>query len=187
MKKIPDNATKVFEGILHDVYHWEQKMFDGTTETFEALKRRDGVTIVGVTNNMILINHEEQPVWGSFITLPGGNSETEDYLADAQREFLEETGYISDDWQEWFSADITGYVKLEWSNNFFLAKNCKKVVEQKLDAGEKIDVKLVTFEEFLELRNNPTFRNKDFSKILEKAANDETERQTLKNLLGITT
>ena len=67
MKKIPDHATKVFEGVLHDVYHWQQEMFDGTFETFEGIKRRDGVTIVAVVDNKIVINEEEQPNSKQFL------------------------------------------------------------------------------------------------------------------------
>ena len=186
MKKIPDHATKVFEGVLHDVYHWQQEMFDGTFETFEGIKRRDGVTIVAVVDNKIVINEEEQPNSKQFLTLPGGNSETENYLEDAKREFLEETGYGSDDWHEWLITDIVRYAKLEWNNHFYIAKNCKKVAEQILDPGEKIENKLITFEEFLDLRNDPKFRNRDVHHVLEKAAHDETEKQKLKDLLGIT-
>ena len=38
---IPINAKKVFQGIIFDVYQWEQKLFDGTVATFEKLKRPD--------------------------------------------------------------------------------------------------------------------------------------------------
>ncbi len=37
--KIPPNAKRVFKGIIFDVYQWQQKMFDGSKETFEMLKR----------------------------------------------------------------------------------------------------------------------------------------------------
>ena len=187
MKKIPDNAKKVFEGVLHDVYHWDQEMFDGSVATFEALKRRDAVTVVAVVDDKIILNHEEQPHAGRFITLPGGNSETLLLEGDAKRELSEETGYSSDDWHLWFTVDIVKYEKMIWNNNFFIARNAKKEKEQNLDSGEKITTELITFEEFLELRNNLTFRNKDLVSYLEKAASSEVEKQKLKALLGITT
>ena len=188
MKKIPDNATKVFEGITFDVYHWEQELFNGTFTTFEAIKRHDASTVVGVTDNKIVITEEEQPRRESFCALPGGMTEVgSNPLDTAKREFVEETGYTSDDWQEWFVSDPLQSSRIEWNNYFFIARNCKKTAEQKLDAGEKIETKLVTFEEFLEFRNNPKARNKDLFPILEKAANNEEEKQKLKTLLGITT
>ncbi len=163
-------------------------MFDGSFSTFEAIKKTDAVTIVAVTNNTIIINDEEQPNRPSFVALPGGISDGEGLVLDnAKRELLEETGYQGDIWDEWFISDILGSVKIEWNNHFFIAKNCKKITEQKLDAGEKIKTNYLSFEEFLELRQNPNFRNKDLIPILEKASINEVEKQKLKTLLGITT
>lgn len=187
MKKIPDNAKKVFEGVLHDVYHWDQVMFDGSIATFEALKRRDAVTIIAVIDNKIIINNEEHPGLEKFLSLPSGNSETQVFPEDAKRELLEESGYVSDSWTQWFTNDVLRYHKLEWNNHYFIAKNLKKVAEQNLDPGERIETLFYTFDEFLELRNNPRFRNKDFIPVLEKAAGSEEEKQKLKALLGITT
>ncbi len=186
-KKIPDNARLVFKGVLHHVYHWDQEMFDGSVATFEAIKRNDAVTVIAVVDNKIIINNEEQPGRAPFKALPGGMSEDgTDMLTNAKRELLEETGYASDDWELWFVSDILGAAKIEWNNHFYIARNCKKVAEQSLDAGEKIETTLVTFDEFIEFRNNPKARNKDLFPYLEKAATDDVAKQTLQTLLGIT-
>lgn len=187
MKKIPDNAKLVFKGVLHDVYHWEQELFDGSFATFEALKRRDAVTVIAVIDNKIIVNKEEQPALGEFLSLPSGNSETEMFLEDAKRELLEETGYSSDSWISWFTNDVLRYHKLEWNNHYFIARDLKKVAEQRLDPGERIETHLYTFDDFLELRHNPRLRNKDIIPVLEKATSSEEEKQKLKDLLGITT
>ena len=189
MKKTPDHAKKVFEGVIFDVYHWDQEMFDGTTAVFEALKKRDTVTVLATVDNMIVLNKEEQPARPPFVALPGDICEKdEDIIQNAQRELLEETGYSSDEWQEWFTVDPFGEMrKIEWSSHFYIAKNCKKVSEQKLDSGEKIQTSLITFEEFLSLKDDPSFRNKELLSILTKASESEEEKQTLKALLGITT
>lgn len=47
---IPKEATKVFEGRIYDVYQWLQKLFDGSTETFEMLSRADTVKIIALVN-----------------------------------------------------------------------------------------------------------------------------------------
>ncbi len=188
MKKIPDNAIKVFEGIIFDVYHWQQEMFDGSFSTFEALKKRSGVTILATVGDKILINEEEQPSCEPFEALPGGMCERDAVPnEEAKRELIEETGYSSDDWVSWFVSNPWQTSKIEWDNNFFIARNCQKVAEQKLDKGERIKIKLITFEEFIEWRHNPKFRNKDLFPILEKAATDESEKKKLKELLGIRT
>ncbi|MDQ5962223.1 MAG: ADP-ribose pyrophosphatase [Patescibacteria group bacterium] len=186
-KKIPDNARLVFKGALHDIYQWDQEMFDGSTAVFEAIRKRDGITVVAVVGENIIVNREEQPYRGEFLSLPGGLSEgEEDPLSNAKRELLEETGYISSDWELWFVSDILNYVKMDWNNHFFIARDCKKVGEQKLDAGEKIDVTFVTFDDFLELRNNPMVRNHDLFPILEKISKSEEETEKVKKLFGLT-
>ena len=181
MKKIPDNAKKVFEGIIFDVYHWEQEMFDGTFSTFEAVKRKNSVTVVAVTEEgKIIVNHEEQPSKTPFISFPGGMVEaSEDTLVAAKRELLEESGFVSEDWNEWFVSDPLDYKKLEWNVYFYIAKNCKKLSEQHLDNGEKIITQLLSFDEFLELRKDTRSRNKDIAPYLEKAASSEEEKQKL--------
>jgi 8-oxo-dGTP pyrophosphatase MutT (NUDIX family) len=121
-----------------------------------------------------------------FLALPGGMCERDDSpLESAKRELLEETGFHSDNWQEWFISDPLQHAKIDWSNYFYIAKDCKKIAEQKLDPGEKIEVTFATFEEFFEFRNNPKSRNKDLFPILEKASDNEEEKQKLKELLGI--
>lgn len=188
MKKIPDNAKLVFNGVLHRVYQWDQEMFDGSIAIFEAIRRNDASTVIAVVGDKIIINNEEQPGRKPFISFPGGASEEgEDMLENAKRELLEETGYASEDWELWFTTDILRAAKIEWNNHFFIARNCQKVADQKLDPGEKIEVTLVSFEEFIESRNHPLSRNQDLFPTLEKVATDEVEKEKLKTLLFGTT
>ena len=188
MKKIPDNAKKVFEGLIFDVYHWQQEMFDGSFETFEAIKKRSAVFALATHDGKIVINHEQQPSRSDFFSLPGGLTEKDqvDVLGNTKRELLEETGYESDDWVLWFESDEFGHSQIDTVIYFFIARNCMKIRDQKLGPGEKIETKLLTFEEFLELRSEPKFRNSELIPILEKVANSEVEKQKLKELLGVT-
>ncbi len=48
---IPEHAKKVFSGVIFDVYHWEQEMFDGSRATFEKVKRADTVGVYGVLDD----------------------------------------------------------------------------------------------------------------------------------------
>ena len=187
MKKIPDHAKKVFEGVIFDVYHWDQEMFDGSTEIFEAVKKRDAVFVIATCDGKIAINHEQQPARSDFMSFPGGLSEKNqpDMLDNAKRELLEETGFHSDDWVVYFDVDQFNHPKIDSTIYYYIAKDCKKIAELKLDPGEKIQTILITFEEFLELRNNPKFRNKDLIPLLEKTAGSEEEKQKLKELFGI--
>ena len=52
---------KVFEGVRFDVYQRDQKIFDGTTTTFEMVKRKDAVQIIAIVGNKILVPQERHP------------------------------------------------------------------------------------------------------------------------------
>lgn len=184
MKKFPDNAKKVFEGIVFDVYQWEQEMFDGSTETFEAIKRIDSVTVVAVVDGKILINKEEQPGRGTFVALPGGRVDRDETSLEAvKRELLEETGYLSMSLIEWFSTDASDMAKLEWNSHYFIAKDCIKNKEIELDPGEKIETKLITLEELIEIRGQLGNRNAGLKNKLEEISRDEVEKEKLKEIL----
>jgi ADP-ribose pyrophosphatase len=187
MKKIPDHAKKVFEGIIFDVYHWDQEMFDGSTSTFEAVRRVDSVTLLAVSDNKILINKEHQPGREPFIALPGGRVDKEEVaLNAAKRELLEETGYVSDAIFHWFTVDSSDMAKLEWSSHYFIAKNCTKDGIITLDSGEKIETTLITLDELLEKVDYLGNRNNGIKEKLRVAQENLEEKQKLKDLLGIT-
>mgnify|MGYP001616302457 FL=1 len=105
-KQLPPNATCVFHGKIFDVYQWQQKMFDGSTETFERLKRLNTAMVIPVVGDKILVQEQQQPDMEPFVGLAGGrcNDYEEDQLTTAKRELLEETGYVSQDWQLWHSV-----------------------------------------------------------------------------------
>jgi ADP-ribose pyrophosphatase len=168
-EKIPDHAERVFKGVLFDIYQWQQEMFDGSFATFEAIKRNTSVTIIPTTRSgNLLINYEEQPYKGKFISLPGGQSEDkEDLLECAKRELLEETGCVAESWQTWILSDVLKTSKIDWYNQFYFARNCKKVAELDLDAGERIETKEVSFEEFIDFTQRDEFRNSEIRNLVQ--------------------
>ncbi len=148
--KLPESAVRVFKGVIFDVYQWPQKMFDGSTETFEMLKRPSTVTVLATHGESIIVHEEEQPGKPPFVTIPGGRREEgEDPLATAKRELLEESGMESDDWEE--LRVYSPATKIDWEIYVFVARNCRKVADQMLDVGEKIRVREVSWEEFLQI------------------------------------
>lgn len=161
MAKIPPQAKKVFEGVIFDVYQWEQEMFDGSKATFEVLRRKQrGVNIIAQTfDKKIVLLNEEQPQWdGIKRSLPAGGIEVgETPLQAAQRELLEETGYKADDWHEWCIYGDSP--KIDWGVHVFVAKNAQKVSEQKLEPGEKISVDTVSLDTFMIEAQKEDFRN----------------------------
>jgi 8-oxo-dGTP pyrophosphatase MutT (NUDIX family) len=148
--KIPPQAKKVFKGVIFDVYQWEQEMFDGSKTIFERLKRPYTAEVIPVYNGKILIALQEQSAHLLGYSLFGGRvDEGENELSAAKRELLEEAGLASEDW-ELFETYDTGS-KIDWKVYYYIARNCKKIAEQKLDAGEKIEIKAVTFAEFINI------------------------------------
>jgi ADP-ribose pyrophosphatase len=146
--KIPSHATRVFKGVIYDVYQWEQELYDGTKKTFEALKRPNTVVVIPLLDDQVLYAHQEQPGHTPFISLFGGRAdESEEPLVTAKRELLEETGLSSDDWQE--LRCYPAQSKIEWNVYYFVARNCKKTTEIKLDGGEKMDIRTTSLDQFI--------------------------------------
>lgn len=147
--KIPTNAKRVFKGIIFDVYHWQQQMYDGNLATFEMLKRPGTIQIIPTIGDQIVLSYEEQPTKPlGYSFLGGRQEENEEPLVTAKRELLEEAGLESNDWQLYKTYEFPG--KIDHTSYFFIARNCQKVAEPNLDAGEKIEVKSVSFDEFVE-------------------------------------
>lgn len=148
--KIPEQAKSVFKGEIFEVFQWPQSMFDGSTATFETIKRPYTAQVIATRNNKVLLVEEEQPNYGTFAGIFGGRHEAgEDALTCAKRELLEEGGLASSDWEHFKTYETPG--KIDWEISMFIARNVQTVSEIKLDAGEKITFREVTFEEFLDV------------------------------------
>lgn len=183
---MPLDAKLVFKGVVFDVYQWEQEMFDGTKATFERLKRADTALVIPVTSEgKIMLAAQEQPGKAPFLGLVGGRLDPgEDPLEAAQRELLEETGYEAGEMVLWRALQPVS--KLDWVIYTFIAKDCRKVAEQKLDAGEKIELKFLDFEEFVETATaDGSFTEIETLTELLRAKADPAKMADLKKLFGI--
>lgn len=97
------------------------------------------IVAINNKNEIILKSEYRYPINKDLIELPGGTFELDENnpLEVAKRELLEETGYVSDDWELLFrnydypTKDINQV-------NIYLAKDIKKVSEQNLDESEEI-------------------------------------------------
>ena len=148
--RVPPESKKVFTGKIFDVYHWDQEMFDGSHETFEMLKRPNTIEIIATQGDEILLSKQSQPKHHDYYSLFGGRGEPDEAPElTAKRELLEESGLSSDDWE--LIKIYEPYHKIDWQIFLYVARDCKKVAEQKLDVGEKIETIEMTFEEFVEL------------------------------------
>ncbi len=143
---IPPQAKKVFDGVIFQVYQWPQEMYDGTTETFEMLRRTDTIGAICIVDNKIIILEEEQPNNGKHTVFPAGRVESydADMLTSAKREVQEETGYSFNNWRLVKVSQPSK--KIEWFVSVYLAWDVQEKTEQHLDGGEKITISLVEFD-----------------------------------------
>lgn len=81
----------------------------------------------------------------------------EDKLEAAKRELLEETGYMSDDWEHLLTIPSNATIADNYAT-VFAARNCKKVSEQHLDETEYLNVVLHTPEEIERMIHNGQFQ-----------------------------
>lgn len=115
-------------------------------EDFYAITINDAAAIVALDDagNIILKKEYRYCYDRDLIEVPAGTFEEgeSDGLLVAQRELLEETGYISDDWQ-YLGATVESSAKLTNYMHIYFANHCRRVSGQHLDATEELDVLLM--------------------------------------------
>lgn len=179
---LPDHARLVFKGVLFDVYHWDQLLYDGSTAVFEKLKRKDTVSIYPITaDKKIVLTKQEQPGMAAFISCAGGIVEdSEDILTAAYRELLEESGYTTNNLELWYSTQASS--RIEWANYVFFARNAQETHRLSPDPGEKIEVFTASFDEFIDLCADPLFRDSDVALKILRAARSTDELAKIRAL-----
>lgn len=183
-KYLPEHAHCVFEGVIFDVYHWQQEMFDGSFSTFEAIIREGTVQLLCINeDSTITLFEERQPHFDKpLISLPGGQIDKgENPEVAAKRELKEELGWEGslELWR------VTGSSKkIIWPTYFYIVRKCRKVCEPELDSGEDIIPFNVSFEEFLEYCEDKRFRNKALRDVVFRIKQDPEELKKLKDKLS---
>lgn len=182
---IPSHAKKVFSGVIHDVYQWEQQMYDGSTATFEKIKRTDTIAVIPITiDGKIIVCEEQQPGYkNSFYTFPGGRLDAdEDPMACAKRELMEETGYTCQEMMLWDASNIVP--KVDCVSYTFIAVGCERKNDKKLDNGEMNSVKFVEFVEMMDILMGDNFRGFVQTILFAKALYNKGKNRDILELLG---
>jgi ADP-ribose pyrophosphatase len=179
---LPPEAKLVFKGVIYDTYQWQQKMYDGSYATFEMLKRPDNVKTICIKDDKIVVTEQQQPSLGVFYDLPGGrhDEESETELDCAKRELLEETGMS---FKNWKLVEVNQmHNKIDSLQYVFIATGFEKQVEQNLESGEKIKVKLMDLDEVKRLCAQPA-DHEPFVRYLPKDIFEQAE--SINQLAGI--
>lgn len=141
---IPDEAKLVFKGKHFDTYHWPQQLYDGSTTTFEMLKRRDTVQIIAVKDDKLVLIDEQQVRHAPNLHFPTGKVDpNEEWLSAAQREMREETGLQFKHWK--LINVVQPNDQIEWFVATYLATECTAADKPELEGGEKSTVLDVDF------------------------------------------
>ena len=181
---MPDDARRVFKGRLFDVYQWDQRLFDGTTATFEKLKRPDTAYVIPVTSEGKLILVEQlQPGATTVMGLLGGRIEDgETPEQGARRELREEAGLEAGTISLWDSYQFLP--KIDWAIYTFVARNCTFAQNQMLDGGEKIKLVHVSFDEFLKLVSRENFGDLEVALRVLRMSSDPVRLERMKDLFA---
>lgn len=182
-KPIPREAKKMFQGEKYSVWQWEQKLYDGSTATFEGIKRADTVQVFGVLpDNRIILVDDLQPHRDAVITPAGGAVEEGEGPAEAgKREFLEETGYEVGTLVPWYS--YRPGATTESTIHVYIGRDLKNTGKQSLEPGENIKVIKYTFNEFIALGGDVNVRDLVLRIILLEAQLDDKKKAELKTIL----
>lgn len=123
-------------------------------DDFYAITINNAAAIVAVDEkeNIILKREYRYCYERELVEIPAGTfeeNETRGFEV-AKRELLEETGYSSSEW-EYIGATVESSAKLTNYMHMYVAYNCRKVSEQKLDKTEDIEVLVVPIEQAVDM------------------------------------
>ncbi len=183
--RVPSHAKRVFKGVIFDIYHWKQKMYDGGTATFEIARRQDTVLVIATIRERVVVVYQKQPAMPAHYSVPAGRMDKFDETPKqaALRELLEETGLKPKIFRLWKVHRNEG--KVVHNVYIFIANDCVKVARQNLDSGEKIKVKYLSFDQFLKLAEHKDFyRGALQIDLLLARLNKSTKRKLKKTIFG---
>ncbi len=141
LKETPLDSTVMYEGSFIRVHKDRVRLPDGAESSREYIKHPGAVAVLALLDNgnLLLERQFRYAAGREFIELPAGKIDHgEDILLTAQRELLEETGYVANEWEYLTTAwPCIGYAdeRLE----YFLARGLTHQ-GRNLDEGEFLEV-----------------------------------------------
>lgn len=135
------DTALVYEGSFIQVHKDRARLPDGSVSTREYIKHPGAVAILALLDNGNLIMERQfrYAPRQEFIEIPAGKIDHgEDTLITAQRELLEETGYVAKEWQR----VATAWPCIGFSDErmeYFIARGLSHQGSQ-LDEGEFLEI-----------------------------------------------
>ena len=141
-------------------------------EPFYSYSRRDYVIVVAsdTEGNYLCVRQFRQGIKKVTTEFPAGGIERqgnsqygkdsgvaiENALEAARRELLEETGYVSDEWEHLLTVPSNATIADNYAY-LYLARNCRRVSEQSLDETEFLKIRKHTANEIEEMITSGEF------------------------------
>lgn len=141
-------GQRVYDGGLLKVHRDTVRLPDGTEAYREYIRHPGAVAIVALFDDgcVLLERQFRYPNRRVFVEIPAGKLEPgEPHLDTAQRELLEETGYVAAEWRR-LGVIHTAIGYTDETIELFLAKNLTEKTAS-LDAGEFLETLRVPFDE----------------------------------------
>lgn len=138
------HSTVLHSGFLHLVRD-EVQLPDGQLATREYIQHGGAVAVLAALDDgrLVLVRQHRYPLGRVLLELPAGKLDPgETTLACAQRELLEETGYVAAEWA--FGLEIHNAAAYSSESIWIWVARGLTPGPQKLDAGEFVEVVLHT-------------------------------------------
>jgi ADP-ribose pyrophosphatase len=151
LKETQLESAVMYSGDFIEVHKDSVRLPDGAIASREYIAHPGAVAVLALLDNGNLVMERQfrYPPQREFIELPAGKiDQGEDILLTAQRELLEETGYVAGEWTHLATAwPCIGYA--DERMEYFLAR---KITHQgrKLDDGEFLEVFELSLAEAIE-------------------------------------
>lgn len=151
LKETRLDTAVVYDGNFIIVHKDSARLPDGSISTREYITHPGAVAILALLNNgnLVMERQYRYAPQQEFIELPAGKIDHgEDILVTAQRELLEETGYVAREWTHLTTAwPCIGYA--DERMEYFLARGLTHQ-GSKLDDGEFLEVFELSMTEAME-------------------------------------
>ena len=181
----PDQAKRVFEGVLFDIWQWEQEQYDGNRAKYECLTRQDTVTTIGFLDpeTVLLTRQEQSGRETAFLDFPGGRVEGNESHEDAaRREFLEETGLTIG--RIWPFRYVEHRGSARFAQTVFVAADLRDhVKERHLDPGERVEILRTQWDDAVRMCLNHELRQAEVMLAVLALAFDPEARTGLRKFL----
>jgi len=144
-------TEEVFRGVFFRISRDRVRLSNGVETVREYIKHPGAVAVVALTDDgqIVMERQYRHPLGKVFLEIPAGKLDPDEpALACAQRELLEETGYLANHWQHLGTLHpCIGYA--DEHIEIFLARGLTRT-ERNLDHGELLDVVEMPFDAVLD-------------------------------------